>query len=63
MVRNKRSKTITPTLPTNINNIISLVEDHVPSKTTTNMLASLVRQWSGQHIETLKIKENTPRKV
>ena len=38
MVRNKRSKTITPTLPTNINNIISLVEDHVPSKTTPNLI-------------------------
>ena len=34
MVRNKCSKTITPTLQTNINNIIASVETHVPSKTT-----------------------------
>jgi hypothetical protein len=36
--RNKCSKTITPTLPTNINNIISSVEDHVLSKTTLKII-------------------------
>ena len=38
MVRNKCSKTITPTSQTNINNIISSVEDHVLSKTTLKII-------------------------